>query len=247
MSLLRISRLSLTVETKPILKDFNLTINKGQVQALVGPNGSGKSSLAALLMGQPAYQLTYGQLFFNGKNLLNLKPAERSKAGLFVAWQNPIRVSGLNVEEFLIKLFRMHSSASQRSWPIIKVRQQIIKQARRFKAVDLLARDLNDGLSGGEQKRLEALQMAVIKPKLAILDEIDSGLDMASLGAVSRLIRELNKQGTAFLIISHHWRLLKEVKAQSINVLLKGSVVASGGLELINTLNRRGFKDWLKE
>jgi len=247
MSLLLVKNLALSVKDQPILKNVSLNINSGEIQALVGPNGSGKSSLVAALMGQPAYQVTKGDIIFNRKKLLKLRPDQRSKNGLFVAWQSPVIIPGLKVEEFLLKLFKLHGREREKDWPLLKIRQDVARQARKLKSVGLLTRDLNDGLSGGEKKCLEALQMTIIRPRLAVLDEIDSGLDIGSLLAVGKMIRELNRQGTAFLIISHQGRLLQEVKAQKINVLVKGKIVASDGPRLLKTLNRSGFKTWLKD
>ncbi|HEY7829305.1 MAG TPA: Fe-S cluster assembly ATPase SufC [Solirubrobacteraceae bacterium] len=246
MSDLEITDLHVRTEDREILKGVNLSIKKGEIHALMGPNGSGKSTLANTLLGHPSYEITEGKIVFKGEDITGSDPHERAKAGLFLAFQYPVAIPGVSVANFL----RMAINA-KRDEPI---------QVKEFRtelqhAIDLLdvdrsftSRHLNDGFSGGEKKRAEILQMAMLKPDVAILDETDSGLDIDALRTVAEGVARLHdEQGLGALIITHYQRILHYIEPQFVHIMLDGRIVLSGGVELVERLEREGYDEIRQE
>ncbi len=246
MSDLEITDLHVRTEDREILKGVNLSIKKGEIHALMGPNGSGKSTLANTLLGHPSYEITEGKIVFKGEDITGSDPHERAKAGLFLAFQYPVAIPGVSVANFL----RMAINA-KREEPI---------QVKEFRtelqhAIDLLdvdrsftSRHLNDGFSGGEKKRAEILQMAMLKPDVAILDETDSGLDIDALRTVAEGVARLHdEQGLGALIITHYQRILHYIEPQFVHIMLDGRIVLSGGVELVERLEREGYDEIRQE
>jgi Fe-S cluster assembly ATP-binding protein len=240
MAELEIRNLHVRTEEREILRGVDLTIAKGEIHALMGPNGSGKSTLANTIMGHPAYEVTEGTIRFQGEDITEAAPDERAKAGLFLAFQYPVAIPGVSVANFL----RMAINA-KRDEPInvkdFRVRLQ--------HAVDLLdvdraftSRSLNDGFSGGEKKRAEILQMAMLEPEVAVLDETDSGLDIDALRTVAEGVTKLHdEQGLGALIITHYQRILHYIRPQFVHVMMDGRIVIEGGEELVERLEREGY------
>jgi Fe-S cluster assembly ATP-binding protein len=240
MAELEIRNLHVRTEEREILRGVDLTIAKGEIHALMGPNGSGKSTLANTIMGHPAYEVTEGTIHFRGEEVTEAAPDERAKAGLFLAFQYPVAIPGVSVANFL----RMAINA-KRDEPInvkdFRVRLQ--------HAVDLLdvdraftSRSLNDGFSGGEKKRAEILQMAMLEPEVAVLDETDSGLDIDALRTVAEGVTKLQaEQGLGALIITHYQRILHYIRPQFVHVMMDGRIVMEGGEELVERLEREGY------
>ncbi|MFZ4737876.1 MAG: Fe-S cluster assembly ATPase SufC [Bradymonadia bacterium] len=245
--LLEIRDLHVQVEDKPILRGLSLTIRAGEMHAVMGPNGAGKSTLAHFLSGRDGYTHTAGEVFFEGRDLLSMSPEERARAGVFLAFQYPIEVPGISNLYFL----RTALNAIRRSQGAEEVDAADFMKLVREKAklVDLtdamLKRAVNDGFSGGEKKRNEILQMAILEPKLALLDETDSGLDIDALGMVARGVNALRGQGRGFLVITHYDRLLAHLEPDHVHVLAAGRIVRSGGRELARELEQRGY-GWLE-
>ncbi len=227
----------------PILHGVNLALRPGQIIALMGPNASGKSTLANVLMGHPEYQVTDGTIFWKGKNILKLKTHQRARMGLFSSFQNPVEVPGVNLYEFLDTAYSIDKKSSNTR----KEFEQRIKQAQQNLKLssDFLDRGLNVGFSGGEKKRSETLQLQVLQPLLAILDEIDSGLDIDALKLVAEGVKKMSSAGTGFLIITHYQRLLNYLEPDEVHVMIDGRIVMSGGPELVKKLEREGYK-WLQ-
>lgn len=243
---LEIRDLHVSVQGKPILRGVTLTINQGEVHALMGPNGSGKSTLAYALTGHPGYQVTGGEVIYQGRNILELPADERSKLGLFLAFQYPISVPGVSVANFLRTAInaRRKSAGNGQGKPIsIPEFRKLMREKMQMLNVDeaFAGRYLNDGFSGGEKKRVEILQMAVLEPRMAILDETDSGLDIDALRAVSEGVNRLAGPNMGVLVITHYQRLLNYIKPQFVHVLLSGRIVESGGPELALALEEKGY------
>lgn len=248
---LEIRNLHVNVDEQPILKGINLLIKQGEIHALMGPNGSGKSTLAYTLAGHPFYQPTAGQVIFDGLDLLEMEADERSRAGLFLAFQYPIAVSGVTVANFLRQAINSrHRAANPEDKGIsIPAFRRLLKE--KMDMVDLdhkfAGRYLNDGFSGGEKKRAEILQMAVLEPKMAIMDETDSGLDIDAVRIVSEGTNRLKeKLNMGVLIITHYQRILNYIKPDYVHVLLDGRIVESGTFALALELEERGY-DWIRE
>ena len=247
---LEIRNLHVSVEDQPILKGVDLIIKQGEIHALMGPNGSGKSTLANTLMGHPAYEVTAGQIIFDGIDLTELEPDERSRLGLFMAFQYPVAIPGVTVANFLrnaINARRKAENPEDKGIPIPAFRKLMIEK------MDLLQMDhsfggryLNDGFSGGEKKRAEILQMAVLEPKIAIMDETDSGLDIDALRIVSEGVNRLSGPNLGVLVITHYQRILNYIKPQFVHIMLDGRIVESGGPDLALHLEEQGY-DWLRE
>jgi len=243
---LEIRDLRVNVQDKEILKGVTLTINQGEIHALMGPNGSGKSTLAYALTGHPGYQVMGGEVIYRGQNILALHADERSKLGLFLAFQYPVSVPGVSVANFLRTAInaRRKSAGNGSSKPIsIPEFRKLLREKMKMLDVDeaFAGRYLNDGFSGGEKKRVEILQMAMLEPKMAILDETDSGLDIDALRAVSEGINRLAGPHVGMLLITHYQRLLNYIKPQFVHVLLNGRIVESGGPELALELEEKGY------
>ncbi len=240
MADLEIRNLHVRIEEREILRGVDLTVDRGEVHALMGPNGSGKSTLANTLLGHPAYEVTEGSIRFKGQELIEAEPHERAKAGLFLAFQYPVAIPGVSVANFL----RMAINA-KRDQPIqVKEFRNELQHAIELLDVDrsFTSRHLNDGFSGGEKKRAEILQMAMLKPDVAILDETDSGLDIDALRTVAEGVEKLHKeQGLGALIITHYQRILHYIKPQFVHIMLDGRIVLEGGVELVEQLEREGY------
>ena len=250
MSELVIKDLQVSIEGKEILKGLNLTIKQGEVHAIMGPNGTGKSTLAYTLMGHPSYIVTGGEVWFKGKNLLELEPDERSRAGIFLAFQYPVSIPGVTVANFLrtaINSRRRAGNPEDKGIPIPEFRKMLKEKMELLKMDNAFAgRYLNDGFSGGEKKRAEILQMAALKPEIAILDETDSGLDIDALRIVSEGVNALSGPEMGVLVITHYQRLLNYIKPQYVHIMMGGRIVESGGPELALHLEESGY-DWVRE
>jgi Fe-S cluster assembly ATP-binding protein len=248
MELLDIRNLSAGVEGRPILKNLSLSLNAGEVHAIMGPNGGGKSTLAQVLAGRSDYEVTSGSVLFNGADLLAMKPEERARAGVFLAFQYPVEIPGVNSTYFLRAALNECRKARGESELAPIEFLKLVKQKSKILQLDpaLLNRPVNEGFSGGEKKRNEIFQMAVLEPKLAILDETDSGLDIDALKAVAGGVNKLRRPDNAALVITHYQRLLNYIVPDFVHVLVDGRIVMSGGKELALTLEARGY-DWLSE
>jgi len=240
MAELEIRNLHVRIEEREILRGVDLTVRKGEIHALMGPNGSGKSTLANTIMGHPSYEVTEGQIIFDGEDITAAPPHERARSGLFLAFQYPVAVPGVSVANFL----RMAINA-KREEPI-KVKEFGKQLAHAVQLLDVdrafTSRHLNDGFSGGEKKRAEILQMAMLAPEIAVLDETDSGLDIDALRTVAEGVVKLHQeQGLGALIITHYQRILDYITPQFVHVLMDGQIVMAGGPELVERLEREGY------
>jgi Fe-S cluster assembly ATP-binding protein len=246
---LEIRDLHVAVEGKPILKGLSLAVNKGEVHALMGPNGSGKSTLANALMGNPKYEITSGSVALNGEDVLELSADERGRKGLFLAFQYPTAIPGVSVANFLRMALtaRRKEMGLEKPLPPKEFRALVKEKMALLKVDDSFAgRYINDGFSGGEKKRAEILQMAVLQPEIAILDETDSGLDIDALRVVSEGVNALSGPNLGVLLITHYQRILNYIKPQFVHVLVDGRIVKSGGPELAHELEAQGY-DWVRE
>jgi Fe-S cluster assembly ATP-binding protein len=245
--LLEIKDLHAGIEGKEILKGLNLTIHKGEVHAIMGPNGSGKSTLSKVLAGHPSYEVTGGEVLYNGENLLELEPDERAKAGIFLAFQYPVEVPGVSNSQFLRLAYneKMKHLGEEELDPLefndyLKEKAKVVEMSSEF-----FKRSVNEGFSGGEKKRNEILQMAVLNPTLAILDETDSGLDIDALRIVAEGVNKLRSEDNAIILVTHYQRLLNYIVPDFVHVLADGVVVKEGGKELALELEEKGY-DWVK-
>jgi Fe-S cluster assembly ATP-binding protein len=250
MSELVIRNLHVSIEGKEILKGVDLTVRQGEVHAIMGPNGTGKSTLAYALMGHPSYQVTQGEVIYNGANILELEPDERSRKGIFLAFQYPVSIPGVTVANFLrtaLNARRRAENPNDKGIPIPEFRKKMKEQMERLKMDPAFAgRYLNEGFSGGEKKRAEILQMAMLKPEIAILDETDSGLDIDALRIVSEGVNALRGPDLGVVVITHYQRILNYINPDFVHVMLGGRVVESGGPELALHLEEHGY-DWVRE
>lgn len=245
--MLEIRNLHATVDGKEVLKGINLTVKKGEVHAIMGPNASGKSTLAKVLSGHPDYQVTQGEVTYEGKDLLEMAPDERAREGLFMAFQYPIEIPGVSNAQFLRLAYnelRKHRGEEELDPLEFK---DLLKQRAQIVEMDpsLMSRSVNEGFSGGEKKRNEILQMAVLEPKLAILDETDSGLDIDALRIVAGGVNQLHNDENAMIVVTHYQRLLNYIVPDYVHVLSEGRIVREGGKELAFELEEKGY-DWLK-
>jgi Fe-S cluster assembly ATP-binding protein len=242
---LEIRNLHVRTEEREILRGVDLSVSQGEIHALMGPNGSGKSTLANTILGHPAYEITEGQILWRGEDITEADPEDRAQAGLFLAFQYPAAIPGVSVANFL----RMAMN-TKREEPInVKDFGAKLKHATELLRVDreFTSRHLNDGFSGGEKKRCEILQMAMLEPEVAVLDETDSGLDIDALRTVAEGVNKLHAEtGMGALVITHYQRILQFVKPDFVHVMLDGRIVREGGAELVDQLEREGY-DWLRE
>jgi Fe-S cluster assembly ATP-binding protein len=235
-----IEDLHVSVEGKQILKGVDLTVNKGEIHALMGPNGSGKSTLANTLMGHPKYVVTRGRVRFEGEDILSLTPDQRAQKGLFLAFQYPIAIPGVSLGNFLRAATR---SVRGNGLTALQFRKELMEKMKLLKMdPSFAARYVNDGLSGGEKKRAEVLQMAVLQPTIAVMDETDSGLDIDALRTVAEGVNTIHTPEMGVLIITHYQRLLNYVRPQFVHVLVEGRIVESGGPELVEQLEAQGYE-----
>jgi Fe-S cluster assembly ATP-binding protein len=252
MADLEIKDLHVSVDNREILKGITLAISKGEVHAVMGPNGSGKSTLSNTLMGHPGYKVEGGEVIFKGKNIVELTPDERSRLGLFLALQYPIVVPGITMNNFLRTALNAHrgydgkdksKAVSPKEFrSLVEPFLDTLKIEKSF-----LSRYINEGFSGGEKKRVEILQMAVLKPEIAILDETDSGLDIDSIKYVSEAINQMRGPELGVLIITHYTRILEFIKPDFVHVLVNGNFVLSGGPEVADQLEAHGYSEWVDE
>ena len=239
-----IENLSASVEGKPILKGVNLRIRPGEIHALMGPNGSGKSTLSNVIMGHPDYRVEGGSVRYRGRNLLELEVEERARLGVFLAFQYPVAIPGVTVAHFLKAAADAQRGAGNvKAGPFLRE----LRENAKFLEMDeaFLNRGLNDGFSGGEKKRLEILQMLTLRPKFALLDETDSGLDIDALRIVSNGVNRLVGPDFAALVITHYERILKHIQPHFLHVMVAGRIVKSGGPELVRRVEAEGY-DWVR-
>jgi Fe-S cluster assembly ATP-binding protein len=248
MAKLEIRDLHATVEGTEILKGVDLTINQGEIHALMGPNGSGKSTLANTLLGHPKYKVTKGDILIDGVSLVDLSPDKRAKRGLFLAFQYPVAVPGVTMFSFLRAAYNaVHTDEKNQAPTIFDFKETL---AERMKLLEMdesfMNRYLNEGFSGGEKKRAEILQLAMLKPKFAVLDETDSGLDIDALRVVAEGVSKIASDDLGILVITHYQRILKYIRPTFVHVMYEGRITASGGQELSLKLEEKGY-GWLKE
>ena len=237
--LLYIENLHLSVNEKPILHNLNLTINAGEVHVVMGPNGAGKSTLAAAIVGNPVFQVNQGSIFFNGELLNDLPVFERARKGIFLSFQNPEEIPGLKVEEFLRAA---KEAVTGKKIPALTFHKELMRLMQTLSINPEYAdRSLNVGFSGGEKKKNEILQLAVLQPKLAILDETDSGLDIDATRIVFEGVAKLKTPDMGILIITHHSKVLDYLKPDHVHVLINGSLAKSGGIELVEHIQKHGY------
>lgn len=250
MTELSIKNLHVSIEDTPILKGLNLTVRKGEVHAIMGPNGTGKSTLAYAVMGHPKYEITEGDILLDGESILEMAPDERSRAGVFLAFQYPVSIPGVTVANFLrtaINARRRHSDPPQDDISVLDFRKMLKSK------MDLLemeysfgGRYLNEGFSGGEKKRTEVLQLAVLEPAFAILDETDSGLDIDAIRIVSEGVNAIKGPNMGVMVITHYQRILNYIKPDFVHIMFDGRIVESGSEELSLQLEDEGY-DWIRE
>ena len=245
--MLSIKNLHASIEDKEILKGINLEIKAGEVHAIMGPNGSGKSTLSAVIAGNETYQVTEGSVSLDGEDLADLAPEERAHKGVFLSFQYPVEIPGVSVTNFMKTAINENRKANGKEdmpanemLKLIREKSELLEIDRKF-----LSRSLNEGFSGGEKKRNEIFQMAMLEPKIAILDETDSGLDIDALRIVANGVNKLKNENNAVLVITHYQRLLDYIIPDFVHVLYDGKIVKSGGKELAHELEERGY-DWIK-
>ena len=246
--MLQITNLHATVGGKEILKGVDLTINDGEIHALMGTNGAGKSTLSNVIVGNPAYEVTEGSITFDGKDLLAMKPEERANAGIFMSFQAPVEIPGVSMTNFIKAAVNARRKA--RGEEPLKAADfiKLMKEKRELVEIDkkLMNRSVNEGFSGGEKKRNEIFQMAMLEPTFCILDETDSGLDVDALRIVANGFNLLRTEKTSAMVITHYQRMLEYIKPDVVHVLIDGRIVKTGGAELAEKIEQEGF-DWIKE
>lgn len=246
--LLEVRNLHASVEGKEILRGINLSINEGEIHAIMGPNGSGKSTLSGVLAGNPAYTVTEGEAYLHGVNLLDLSPEDRSHEGLFLSFQYPVEIPGVSMVNFMRaavnakrKYFNEEPLSASDFLKMMRQKREIVELDNK-----LASRSVNEGFSGGEKKRNEIFQMAVLEPRLAILDETDSGLDIDALRIVAGGVNKLKTDKNATIVITHYQRLLDYIRPDFVHILYRGRIVKTGGPDLALELEKKGY-DWIKE
>jgi len=244
--MLQISNLYSSVDSNEILKGIDLKIPTGQLHVLMGPNGSGKSTLSKVIMGHPSYKVTAGKILLNDVNLLDLQVTKRSLQGIFLAFQYPQEIPGVNFSNYMRLVYNAHQSKANKL-PVFKFRKLIKKTAQELDiSLSLIERNLNEDLSGGEKKKLEILQMALIKPKLAILDETDSGLDQDAIKTIFSSITELRSMlpDMSILVITHYQKIFKYITPDKIHIMIDGKIKISGDMTLVDTISKNGYKEF---
>ena len=243
--MLKINNLNAKIDKKSILKDFTLKINPGEVHAIMGPNGSGKSTLSNILSGKKGYEVS-GEVLYENKNLFDLETEERAHKGIFLAFQYPLEIPGVNTNIFLkTSLNAIRKAKGEKELDAIEFLKLVKEKAKKLKFdEEKLNRQLNVGFSGGEKKKNEILQMSILNPKLAILDETDSGLDIDALRTVADGVNSLREKNNSFLIITHYQRLLEYIKPDYVHVLMNGKIIKSGGPDLAIELEKKGYENF---
>ncbi len=243
--LLRVENLHVSVDGKELLHGINLTVNKGEVHVIMGVNGAGKSTLLHAIMGNPVYEITEGKIYFEGQDITELSVDKRAKLGVFLSFQNPISVAGITMENFIRTAKTTISGKQQRLFPF----KRLMKERMNDLGMDVAYGDryLNDGFSGGERKKSEILQMRILEPKLAMLDETDSGLDVDAVRTVSKNISDFHNEENSILIITHLNQILKFITPEFVHVLIDGRIVKEGGPELVDEIENNGFDSYRKE
>ena len=245
--MLKIQDLKVEIEGKEIIKGLNLEINKGEVHAIMGPNGAGKSTLSAVIAGREEYEVTAGTIEFEGKDIMDMAPEERAHSGVFLSFQYPVEIPGVSVTNFIKTAINESRKARGLEPMEAKDLLKLMREKQQLLAMDktFMSRSINEGFSGGEKKRNEIFQMAMLEPKLAILDETDSGLDIDALRIVAGGVNKLRTADNAVVVITHYQRLLDYIKPDFVHVLFNGRIVKSGGPELAHELEEKGY-DWIK-
>ncbi|MBQ5779154.1 MAG: Fe-S cluster assembly ATPase SufC [Paludibacteraceae bacterium] len=245
--MLEIKNLHANINGKEILKGINLVVNPGEVHAIMGPNGSGKSTLSSVIAGNPAFEVTEGEIIFNGKNLLDLSPEDRSREGIFLSFQYPVEIPGVSMVNFMRTAVNEHrkykgleSLSASDFLKLMREKKEVVELDNK-----LANRSVNEGFSGGEKKRNEIFQMAMLEPKLSILDETDSGLDIDALRIVASGVNKLKTADNSTIVITHYQRLLDYIVPDIVHVLYKGKIVKTAGKELVMELEEKGY-DWIK-
>ena len=246
--MLVVKNLHATIAGKEILKGIDLTVNDGEIHAIMGPNGSGKSTLSAVLTGNPLYTVTEGEAWFNGKNLLEMKPEDRAREGLFLSFQYPVEIPGVSMVNFMKAAVNAKRQYEGKEPLKAAEFMKLMKETRELVEHDpkLSRRSVNEGFSGGEKKRNEIFQMAMLNPKLSILDETDSGLDVDAMRIVADGVNKLFTPDKSIIVITHYERLLDMIKPSVVHVLYNGRIVRTAGPELAKDIEKRGY-DWIKE
>ncbi len=242
--MLKIENLHVEIDGNEIVKGLDLEVGRGEIHAIMGPNGSGKSTLANVLMGHPRYEITDGSVTFEGEDVLELEPDERAKMGMFLAFQYPSEVPGVSVANFLrtaVNSVREEELSPMAMYKLLQEKMAVMRMDPKF-----AERYLNEGFSGGEKKRNEILQMLMLQPKLAIMDETDSGLDIDALQVVARGVNELRDPEFSAVVITHYQRILRYIEPDRVHVMLDGRIVTSGGRELAEELEEKGY-DWVRQ
>ena len=245
--MLSIKNLHASVEDKEILRGINLEVNAGEVHAIMGPNGAGKSTLASIIAGNEKYEVSEGEILLEGEDISELKPEERAHKGVFISFQYPVEIPGVSVTNFMKTAINESRKASGKPEKPANEMLKLIREKSELLEIDrkFLSRSLNEGFSGGEKKRNEIFQMAMLEPKLAILDETDSGLDIDAMRIVANGVNKLKSQDNAVIVITHYQRLLDYIIPDFVHVLMDGKIVKSGGKELAYELEEKGY-DWIK-
>ncbi|MCL2610996.1 MAG: Fe-S cluster assembly ATPase SufC [Defluviitaleaceae bacterium] len=246
MTHLRITNLQASIENKQILKGVDLEIKGGEIHAVMGPNGTGKSTLSQVIMGHPSYEVE-GEIYMNGEDVLDMEVNERAKAGIFLAMQYPSEISGVTNSDFLRMAKREKLKAEGTRLKLMDFQRELVANIKELKMPEEMAdRYLNEGFSGGEKKRNEILQMLMLKPNLAILDEVDSGLDVDALKIVGDAVNSMRSEDFGCLIITHYQRILDYIKPDFVHVMVNGRIVKSGDISLMEKIDKEGY-DWIKE